>query len=79
MIVDGHTTLEHSLSTAKIYDDIKQLWSQSEMAYTPTMGVAYGGISGEHFWYDTTDVWLHPRLSKYVPSEFLDPRFNAPH
>jgi imidazolonepropionase-like amidohydrolase/Tol biopolymer transport system component len=83
MIIDGHTTLEHSISTAKIYDDIKQLWSQSEMAYTPTMGVAYGGISGEHFWYDTTDVWKHPRLSKYVPSEFLDPRSmrrtKAPH
>jgi imidazolonepropionase-like amidohydrolase/Tol biopolymer transport system component len=74
MIVDGHTTLEHSISTAKIYDDIKQLWSQSEMAYTPTMGVAYGGISGEHYWYETTNVWEHPRLSKYVPSEFLDPR-----
>ena len=74
MVIDGHTTLEHSIATAKIYDDIKQLWSQSAMAYTPTMGVAYGGISGEHYWYDTTDVWLHPRLSKYVPSEFLDPR-----
>ncbi len=83
MIVDGHTTLEHSISTAKIYDDIKQLWSQSDMAYTPTMGVAYGGISGEHFWYDTTDVWQHPRLSQYVPSEILDPRSmrrtKAPH
>jgi len=83
MIVDGHTTLEHSISTAKIYDDIKQLWSQSKMAYTPTMGVAYGGISGEHFWYDTTDVWKHPRLSQYVPSEILDPRSmrrtKAPH
>ena len=83
MIVDGHTTLEHSISTAKIYDDIRQLWSQSDMAYTPTMGVAYGGISGEHFWYDTTDVWKHPRLSQYVPSEFLDPRSmrrpKAPH
>jgi imidazolonepropionase-like amidohydrolase/Tol biopolymer transport system component len=74
MVVDGHTTLEHSISTAKIYDDIKQLWSQSDMAYTPTMGVAYGGISGENYWYDTTNVWEHPRLSKYVPSEFLDPR-----
>ncbi len=83
MVIDGHTTLEHSISTAKIYDDIKQLWSQSEMAYTPTMGVAYGGISGENYWYDTTDVWKHPRLSKYVPSEFLDPRSmrrpKAPH
>jgi imidazolonepropionase-like amidohydrolase/Tol biopolymer transport system component len=74
MVVDGHTTLEHSISTAKVYADIKQLWSQSDMAYTPTMGVAYGGISGENYWYDTTNVWEHPRLSQYVPSEFLDPR-----
>ncbi len=83
MVVDGHTTLEHSISTAKVYDDIKQLWSQSEMAYTPTMAVAFGGIAGENYWYDTTDVWKHPRLSKYVPSEFLDPRamrrVKAPH
>ncbi|WP_286234596.1 amidohydrolase family protein [Thalassotalea sediminis] len=74
MLVDGHTTLEHSIPTAAIYDDIKQLWSYSSMAYTPTMGVSYGGISGEHYWYDTTDVWKHHRLSKYVPSEVLDPR-----
>lgn len=74
MVVDGHTTLEHSIATEKIYDDIKQLWSQSEMAYTPTLVVSYGGISGENYWYDTTDVWRHERLKKYVPSEFLDPR-----
>ncbi len=74
MLIDGHTTLEHSISVAKIYDDIKQLWSQSDMAYTPTLVVAYGGIWGENYWYDTTDVWLHPRLSKYVPSEFLEPK-----
>ena len=83
MIIDGHTTLEHSIPTENIYDDIRQLWSASVMAYTPTMGVAYGGIQGENFWYDTTDVWKHPRLSKYVPAEFLDPksmrRPKAPH
>ncbi|MGB1199083.1 MAG: amidohydrolase family protein [Thalassotalea sp.] len=74
MVIDGHTTLEHSIPTAEVYDDIKQLWSQSTMAYTPTLGVAYGGIWGENFWYDKTEVWRHPRLSKYVPSEILDPR-----
>ncbi|WP_448213210.1 amidohydrolase family protein [Colwellia sp. MEBiC06753] len=83
MLVDGHTTLEHSIPTENIYADIKQLWSASSMAYTPTMGVAYGGIQGENFWYDTTEVWKHPRLSKYVPAEFLDPvsmrRTKAPH
>jgi imidazolonepropionase-like amidohydrolase/Tol biopolymer transport system component len=71
MVIDGHTTLEHSIPVAKVYDDVKQLWSQSQMAYTPTLVVAYGGIWGENYWYDKTDVWLHPRLSKYVPSEFL--------
>jgi len=74
MVVDGHTTLEHSISTEKVYDDITQLWSQSKTAYTPTLGVAYGGISGENYWYDTTDVWKHPRLSKFVPMEILAPR-----
>lgn len=74
MVVDGHTTLEHSIPVEKVYDDVKQLWSQSQMAYTPTLVVAYGGIWGENYWYDKTDVWLHPRLSKYVPSEFLQPR-----
>jgi len=74
MVVDGHTTLEHSIPVAKVYDDVKQLWSQSQMAYTPTLVVAFGGIWGENYWYDKTDVWLHPRLSKYVPSEILQSR-----
>ncbi|MFT6132083.1 MAG: Tol biopolymer transport system component, partial [Shewanella sp.] len=47
MIADGHTTVEHSLPAASIYNDIKQFWSQTEVHYTPTLVVAYGGISGE--------------------------------
>ncbi|WP_394132315.1 amidohydrolase family protein [Shewanella maritima] len=74
MIADGHTTIEHSLPTASVYSDIKQFWSQTEVAYTPTLVVAYGGISGEHYWYDKTDVWAHPRLSQYVPSDLLNAR-----
>ncbi|QBF83061.1 amidohydrolase [Shewanella maritima] len=74
MIADGHTTLEHSLPVGAIYSDIKQMWRQTEVAYTPTLVVAYGGISGEHYWYDKTDVWAHPRLSKYVPSDMLNAR-----
>ncbi|CAH9052301.1 Tol-Pal system protein TolB [Pseudoalteromonas holothuriae] len=74
MVVDGHTGVEHSLPVANIYDDVKQLWSQSEVGYTPTLGVAYGGIWGENYWYDKTDVWNHPRLSKFVPKNQLLPR-----
>ncbi|WP_337840444.1 amidohydrolase family protein [Rheinheimera sp.] len=74
MAVDGHTTLEHSLAAAVLYDDVKQLWSQTQTAYTPTLVVAYGGIFGENYWYDKTDVWKHPRLSKFVPADELRPR-----
>jgi len=71
MVMDGHTTVEHSLPVASIYDDIRQLWSQTDVAYTPTLGVAYGGIWGENYWYAETDVWKHPKLSRYVPQDFL--------
>ncbi len=73
MIVDGHTGIEHSIPVSSIYDDVLQLWSQSQTAYTPTLIVGYGGIWGEKYWYDTTDVWKHPLLTKYVPDFILHP------
>lgn len=80
MVADGHTTVEHSLPVASIYNDIKQFWSQTKVGYTPTLVVAYGGISGENYWYDKTDVWAHPRLSMYVPSDILQARsMRRPH
>ena len=74
MIIDGHTGIEHSIPVAAIYDDVKQLWSQSETGYTPTLVVAYGGIWGENYWYQHDEVWKHPLLSQYVPKEVLYPR-----
>ena len=74
MIVDGHTGIEHSIPAAAVYDDVIQLWSQSETGYTPTLVVSYGGIWGEHYWYQHTDVWKHPLLSRWVPKEILYPR-----
>ncbi|MES2322234.1 MAG: amidohydrolase family protein [Pseudomonadota bacterium] len=74
MLIDGHTTVEHSLPVENAYDDVRQLWSQTKVAYTPTLVVAYGGLDGEHYWYARTDVWRHPILSRYVPKSVLEPR-----
>ncbi|HEU4851467.1 MAG TPA: amidohydrolase family protein [Telluria sp.] len=74
MVVDGHTGVEHSIPVEKAYDDVKQLWSQTKVGYTPTLVVSYGGLDGEHYWYARTDVWKHPILSKYVPKSVLEPR-----
>jgi imidazolonepropionase-like amidohydrolase/Tol biopolymer transport system component len=74
MVVDGHTGIEHSLPVAKIYADVRQLWRGTEVGYTPTLGVAYGGLFGETWWYDKTHVWDDARLQAFVPREVLDPR-----
>lgn len=74
MIVDGHTGLEHALPIAKGYDDIKQLWQASKVGYTPTFSVAYGGLWGEEYWYDRTNVWENPRLLRYTPSYLVEAR-----
>lgn len=74
MVVDGHTTVEHNLPLETLYDDVLQLWSASEVASTPTLVVAYGGLSGELYWYQHTDVWRHRRLTRFVPHAVVDPK-----
>ncbi len=74
MVADGNSTIEHNLPQSMLYDDVLQFWSQTKVAYTPTLGVTYGGLSGETYWYQQSDVWRHPILSNYVPPHILQPR-----
>ncbi len=74
MIADGHTGIEHSLSVGAIYDDVIQFWGKSRTGNTPTLGVAFGGIQGEDYWYEHTDVWKNERLLNYVPRDLIDAR-----
>ncbi|MCY2961941.1 MAG: amidohydrolase family protein [Planctomycetota bacterium] len=74
MVVDGHTGVEHSLPVEKIYADVQQLWGPSKTGYTPTLIVGYGGIWGESYWYQHTDVWRNERLAAFVPKFVVEPR-----
>ena len=78
MVVDGHTTIEHSIPLARLYDDVHQLWRQTGVAYNPTLVVAYGGSYGENYWYQESPVWDHPILTQYVPRRLLDARARRP-
>ena len=78
MIVDGHTTIEHSIPLANLYADVHQLWRQTDVAYTPTLVVAYGGNWGENYWYQESNVWDQPILRQYVPRRILDARARRP-
>jgi len=74
MVADGNSTIEHNLPQSMLYDDVLQFWSQTKVAYTPTLGVTYGGLRGEDYWYQQSEVWKHPILSHYVPPHILQPR-----
>ncbi|HRW52214.1 MAG TPA: amidohydrolase family protein [Phycisphaerae bacterium] len=74
MVVDGHTGVEHSIPVADAFEDVLQLWGASQVGYTPTLTVAYGGLSGEHYWYQTSNVWEHERLLTFTPRFVIDPR-----
>jgi imidazolonepropionase-like amidohydrolase/Tol biopolymer transport system component len=73
-VVDGHTGIEHSIPVARIYKDVLELWPADGVGYTPTLIVGYGGIWGENYWYQHSNVWENERLTKFVPPAILDPR-----
>jgi imidazolonepropionase-like amidohydrolase/Tol biopolymer transport system component len=74
LVADGNSSLEHNLPVSVIYDDVVQMFGQTDVAYTPTLSVTYGGVRGEDFYYQESDVWKHPVLSKHVPSALLQSR-----
>lgn len=78
MVVDGHTGVEHALPVAHLYDDVVQLWKQTKVGYTPTLIVGYGGLFGENYWYQHTNVWDDERLLSFVPREIIDARARRP-
>ena len=73
-VLDGHTGVEHSLPVPRLYKDTIELFARSKAGYTPTLIVGYGGLSGEYFWYQTTNVWENEQLLRFVPREVVDQR-----
>ncbi len=74
MIFDGHTTIEHNLPVATLYNDVINLCKQSKTAITPTLIVCYGAPNGEYYWYQHTNVWEKERLLKFTPRGIIDSR-----
>jgi imidazolonepropionase-like amidohydrolase len=73
-VLDGHTGVEHSLPVPRIYKETVDLFAKSKVGYTPTLIVGYGGLSGEYYWYQNTNVWENERLLTFTPREVVDAR-----
>lgn len=74
MIADGHTGIEHSIPVIPVYKDVTSLWNGTDVGYTPTLIVAYGGQWGENYWYDRTNVWENEKLLTFTPRSIIDAR-----
>jgi Tol biopolymer transport system component/imidazolonepropionase-like amidohydrolase len=74
MVIDGHTGIEHNIPIAPLYRDVREIWKATDVGYTPTLVVSYGGLSGEYYWYEHTNVWEDERLLNFTPRPAVDAR-----
>lgn len=72
MLLDGHTGIEHSLPLAPLYADVRGLYAASGAGYTPTLLVSYGGVSGEHYYWQTEDLLGDTKWTGLTPPHVVD-------
>jgi imidazolonepropionase-like amidohydrolase/Tol biopolymer transport system component len=68
---DGNSTLEHNIPLDRFYDDVVQFFPQTQTNYTPTLVVTYGGLAGDPYWRQATNVWEQPILKAHIPADQL--------
>jgi imidazolonepropionase-like amidohydrolase/Tol biopolymer transport system component len=73
-VLDGHTGVEHAIPVAPLYKDAITLLARSQSGYTPTLIVGYGGIWGENYWYQHSNVWENAHLMRFTPRSAIDQR-----
>ena len=74
MLADGHTGIEHNIPVAPLYEDVLEFWAATKAHNTPTLIVNYGGLNGEYYWYQHTEVWKKERLLRFTPRSVVDGR-----
>jgi imidazolonepropionase-like amidohydrolase len=71
LVADGNSTLEHNVPLETFYDDVLQFFSETRTNYTPTLVVTYGGLAGDPYWRQATNVYAHPLLRAHTPPTVL--------
>lgn len=72
--IDGYAGSEHAYPIAPLFDDAVQTIAKSQITYTPTLIVQYGGPWAENYWYERYDVTKDPKLMRFVPKVELERR-----
>jgi Tol biopolymer transport system component/imidazolonepropionase-like amidohydrolase len=72
--IDGYSGSEHAYPIAPLFDDVVKTVAQSQITYTPTLIVQYGGPWAENYWYEHYDITKDPKLVRFVPKVELERR-----
>ncbi|MFC4312436.1 amidohydrolase family protein [Steroidobacter flavus] len=68
LLMDGYTTLEHSIKTDTLYRDVRSLITATGTYYVPTLIVGPNG-SAEDYFLQHSDVFRDPQLLRFTPYE----------
>jgi imidazolonepropionase-like amidohydrolase/Tol biopolymer transport system component len=71
-VMDGYPGLEHSLPVYPLFSDVRRLFTTTQVTYTPTLLVSYGGPWAEDWFYSTEDVFGNERMRHFTPWEELE-------
>ncbi|MGB3166787.1 MAG: amidohydrolase family protein, partial [Alteraurantiacibacter sp.] len=71
LIADGNSTLEHNIPVEHFYEDVLQFMEGADTNYTPTLVVGYGGLAGDPYWRQATNVFEQPLLMAHTPPAIL--------
>lgn len=70
--IDGMHGNEHNLPDTPLFEDVVQLYIETQTAYTPTLIVQYNAESMREYFFTRSEVHDDPKLQRFYPHNRLD-------
>ena len=70
--IDGMHGNEHTLPDSPLYNDVIQLYAQTQTAYTPTLLVQYNAASMREYFFTRAEVHDDEKMQRFYPHNRLD-------
>jgi hypothetical protein len=72
--LDGFSGNEHNFPVLELYQDVVQLIARSQISYTPTLLVNFGGPFAENYFYTRENPHRDPKLRRFMPANAIASR-----
>lgn len=72
LMQDGYAGLEHALPISPFFGDVVRLGAASQITYTPTLIVGYGGPIGRQYYLTHTNVDEDQKVRRFTPHDEID-------